>query len=1069
MKLRLLQIGILFAASAFGQNRYAVILEDEPVAARISSRAELQSAGSTAYRQSVESKQQTVRNAITSRRIGITGSVTTLLNAVFVTAPSNRVAELKALPGVRDVVPVRRHKALLSRAVTLMNGPQAWNLTPGGLSNAGAGVKIAILDTGVDQNHPVFQDPSLKMPAGYPKGDAAFTNSKVIVARSYIRQLGAGTNATNPAADSRPDDFTPRDHIGHGTATASAAAGFAATGTVAISGMAPKAWIGNYRIIGSPELNDGTFDDIMILALDDAINDGMDIVSMSVAGSAFTGPLDTGAACGRASGVPCDLSAWTFEQAAVKGMTILIAAGNEGPDNSTIDSPATAPSILAIGATTNSHTFAGLVQVTGTGVPLALSAITAVRPTQSSASGGALTGPLVDVTTLGDDGLACAPLPPYSLNGAIALILRGTCDFSVKMTHAVTAGAAGVIFYMADGRSLLQPGGLGAFLETAAMVSNSDGLNLKNFIATHPAYPATLNPSAVEVSGTTANNLASFSSRGPGSGLNGLKPDLLAVGSSLYMAAQSYDRLGPMYSANGFINSAGTSFATPLAAGAAALVKQNHPAYTAAQIRSALVNTAAQDVITDGGGGLTNILATGGGRLQADLAVKSNLTAVPASLSFGSLTKLPASLSFTLSNTGTTAAALNLSVSQTATAANVTLALSSQSVTLAAGANTSITLAATGTAPAPGVYSGAVVIAGGSVGFRVPYMFIVGGTTPTRMLILSGDSNDGTANQIIPDEFIAFKVVDNNGMPLASVPVSFNPSTGLKLTNVSSATDAFGMAYATVTMGPTAGLFQITATAGTLTHTFTEYSRTAPAISAAGVVNAASYQQPIAPGSYITIFGTGLYDPDLSATGNALEVNSQPRLPLVIDYTAVSFDVPGASPPISLPGRLYFISGGQIGLQVPWELKGQASAQVKVSINYSAGNVVTIPLSAYSPALFAVGTNAAATNDKGVITLANPAVRDSVITLYGNGLGPVDNTPPTGEPTPLSPLARTTTIPVVRIGGVDAEVFFSGLAPGAIGLYQINVRVPLGITAGSQPVVVNIGAASSKLVNLPVL
>src|SRR5947199_209016 len=80
---------------------------------------------------------------------------------------------------------------------------------------------------GIDQTHPALQDSTLSMPAGvptctdgHPEDRTNFTNSKVIVARSYIRQIAAGSSATNPAADSRPDDFSPRDHEGHGTAIA---------------------------------------------------------------------------------------------------------------------------------------------------------------------------------------------------------------------------------------------------------------------------------------------------------------------------------------------------------------------------------------------------------------------------------------------------------------------------------------------------------------------------------------------------------------------------------------------------------------------------------------------------------------------------------------------------------------------------------------------------------------------------------------------------------------------------------------------------------------------------------
>src|ERR1035441_417525 len=146
---------------------------------------------------------------------------------------------------------MRQIHLALNKATQVMNAPTAWNLV-GGQSNAGKGIKIGILDTGIDQNHPAFQDSSLAYPPGFPKSsgspDAAnYTNTKVIVARSYVSLIAAGTDPNNPAADSMPDDYSPRDRIGHGTAVASAAAGNTNTGSVTFSGMAPKAWLGNYR------------------------------------------------------------------------------------------------------------------------------------------------------------------------------------------------------------------------------------------------------------------------------------------------------------------------------------------------------------------------------------------------------------------------------------------------------------------------------------------------------------------------------------------------------------------------------------------------------------------------------------------------------------------------------------------------------------------------------------------------------------------------------------------------------------------------------------------------------
>jgi uncharacterized protein (TIGR03437 family) len=1095
-------LAIGFSISGFAQNavsRYALILRDAPLAARFAARADLQSAAATGYRRQIEAGQSAVRSELATRNVRITGSVGTLLNAVFVIAPASRVAEMAAIPGVAGVVPLHKRQALLNRATTLLNGPQAWNLTPGGIGNAGAGIKIGLLDTGIDNNHPAMRDSSLPMPSGFPvchnAGDvyvndyvcSAFTNNKVIVARSYVRQLAAGSNPKNPAADSRPDDYTPRDRVGHGTATATSAGGNSATGAVAINGMAPKAYIGNYKIFGSPTVNDGTYDDIMILALEDAMRDGMDIVSMSVGGPAFTGPLDTGAACGQNAGVPCDLAATAFEAAAKMGMTIVIAAGNAGgdgyyyPNFNSISSPGNAPGVIAAGATTNSHTFLGAVEVSGASVPANLNAMLS-QPSDAFSPLGAVTAPLVDVSQIGDDGLLCSPPPPHSLTGKFALIQRGTCTFTVKMTLAVNAGAAGVVFYMGTPGPAVSPSGIAGFFQPAVMIELGDGMNLKAFIDANPNYSVTIDPSGVEdAKGLTPDTLASFSSVGPALGTFGMKPDILAVGESVYMAAQSYDPLGELFSANGFITADGTSFATPLTAGAAALVKQNHPSYTGAQIKSVLVNTAAQDVTTDDIGASVNILQTGPGKLAADMAVQANLTFSPVSISFGSLVagSLPASVPLRIANTGSSSVTLSLVIVETATVSETTLAIDKPSLTLAAGASATVNVTLSGSIPPAGLYSGAISVQGASVSMRVPWMYLVGSGTPFNLQVLSGDQNDGTVGQVIPDGQISLQVTDENGVPIVGTPVSFTPDGGVTLSQISSVTDSYGIAYATATIGSEPGTFFINACVAVacpgravdpsgLFWQFIEFARNAPAITAAGVVNAASYSNLIAPGSYVAIFGSGLYDLSLSNNLTSTDTATGSPWPLALDYVMVSFDVPSAHPPVSVPGRMYYVSPGLVVLQMPWELQGQTSAQVKVTIDYSNGNVVTVPIAPYAPAFFG-GSTVAATNAAGVIGSSNPALRGQHITLYANGLGPVTNQPASGDPAPLTPLAYTTPAQAtVVIGNQPAQVLFSGLTPTAIGLYQIDVLVPAGLTPGNQSVTVSIGGVTSPPSNLPV-
>ena len=278
---------------------------------------------------------------------------------------------------------------------------------------------------------------------------------------------------------------------------------------------------------------------------------------------------------------------------------------------------------------------------------------------------------------------------------------------------------------------------------------------------------------------------------------------------------------------------------------------------------------------------------------------------------------------------------------------------------------------------------------------------------------------------------------------------------------------ANGIAGAVATCGPNPGDVQFTGDAGGLAVTFSGSARLSPVIAPNGAVNAASFQagSGAAPGSYISLFGTGLSDSTDSATTASL--------PLSIDSASVSFDVPSAN--LSLPGRLYYVSPGQINVQVPWELQGQSAALIKVTIEDTQGPLYTLPLTPFSPAFFEYtegGTSrrllAALDGANRVISSSNPARPGQAVQLYANGLGPVDNQPPTGEPAAMSPLSHTLTKPTVTIAGQEATVSFSGLAPLYSGLYQVNVEVPAGVPAGAQQVVLKINGVDSPAASLPV-
>jgi minor extracellular serine protease Vpr len=1054
------------------RNRYALILDDSPVASQFSKESMAQ-AGAANYRRSLQQRQQAVRTELARRGIVPTGSTTALVNAIFVMAPADSVADLQNIPGVKSVVPLRTYHRKLNRATTLVNAPAAWSAV-GGVNNAGAGVKIAILDTGIDQQHPAFQDPSLPMPAGYPRcngSDCAFTNNKVIVARSYVQQLAAGSSSQNPAADSRPDDYSPRDRVGHGTAVASAAAGHTNAGLVAISGVAPAAYLGNYKIYGSPEVNDFTTDDVIIQALEDAMNDGMDIVSFSSGGPAFTGALDTGAACGAPAGQPCDLVALAFENAVKAGMVVVAAAGNEGSDGdnyptfNSISSPGDAPSVIAVGATTNSHTFAETVDVPGRQDLHNLN----TNPGDSLIPPGVVRGPLLDVSVFGSGPLGCSAFPAYSLDGMIALIKRGTCNFSDKAQNAWDAGAVGVILYMADASPPLSFTGASSVGIPVAMISLADGQSLADYAASVWPPLVDINSHGREVE-DTPNLVVGFSSIGPSADAS-LKPDVMAVGGnwnhngSIYMAAQKYDPLGDLYSADGYANADGTSFSTPLVAGAAALVKQKHPGFSAAQVKSAVVNMASSTAVThDDSGDSVDVRWVGGGLLAADAAVAATVTSDPATLSFGSIrpgATLPLTRTFTIRNSGTTSVSLTLGVTTAVASAGASVTIAPPSVTLGPGNSVVAVATVSGSVPAAGAYSGVITVQGGPNSLRIPYLFFGPSGAAANLITLEGDFFDGVVGGGSSESLLAFKLVDSYGLPVSGVPVTWTPSAGASLKNASSATDAFGVASADPILGPNPGVYSYKVTAGGpggMSHTFTGIARPQPIISS--VVDGASLVPgTFAPGSYISIVGSGLSD--------VTDAHLAAPHPLAIDSVSVGFDVPSAH--LSVPGHLIYASSTWINVQVPWELKGQTTAQVKVNVNFSPSNVFTITLAPVAPSFFLMADGNVWARDLNyrAVNAGSPAHPGETIELYANGLGPVTNQPASGDPAPAGPYAETPT-PVVMIGAQTANVLFSGLTPGSGTLYVMNVVVPPSLAPGTYPVTVSIGGRTSPAASIVV-
>jgi len=1122
VRLLLLAACIIPLASAQGfPQRYILILQDPPAAARFTSRQALASPEAAQYRQQIGRKQDALRQQLITRHFRVIGGVSGVLNAMFVATTPDRVAELRTLPGVSGVIAARHFHRNLDRATQLINAPGAWSAL-GGVSNAGAGIRIAILDTGIDQTNPAFQDPTLPAPAPITPvcdparvntcSQIAFTTNKVIVARSYVGFLAAGgaIDPAHPELDSRPDDISPRDHEGHGTAVASCAAGVTGTvtpavaaggsGTVVIGGVAPKAYLGNYRIYGSPGVNDTTTDDIILMALDDAITDKMDVISLSSGGVALTGALDTGAACGNAVGVPCDPLATAFENAAQTGVIITVSVGNDGAPGS-IESPGDAPSVITVGASTSSHYFTPTASAAAADAPANLKNL----PADVFADNfilGAVTSPLRDVTVLGDDGTACNTLPAFSLPGYIALIERGTCTFAIKVANAVAAGATGVLLYNNSGPVTGQAYtvGAGGGYVPVVMLGQSDGVAMKTYIAANPNAQVTIGPTGAEQDDTAnANQYTTFSSEGPTVGALLVKPELVAPGESpestnvsatnhatpyyyggVYMAAETYDPLGVLFSSTGFVAAEGTSFSTPITAGAAALVLQAHPSVTGAArlglVRSALVNNAAQTVTEDDGGNPVDEFEIGAGLLDVGAAVTSSVSVSPSTLSFGVLANsVPAAQQLTFTNSGASAVTLAISVTPNTTldlAGTLTLTPSTTSLPLAAGQQGTVTITPGGTVPSPGFYSGVISATGTGVSLTVPYVYILGDGIPAFLFADTGGF-DGTVGQDIPAVFgePLVQLLDDYFLPIPNAPVTWTVSSSTltlpAIISADSVTDQYGYAGINqVALGLQAGTYTFTASVpGVTSATFTGNARVAPATRAVNPVeNAATGEVTISPGSYVAIYGSGLSDPGNIAISNTL------RLPQAIAFAGaspvnVSFDVPSAG--ISVPGHLTYVGPGQVNVQVPWELQGQTSAQVKVTIDYSPGNVVTVPIQPFSPGFYgAAGTVAALDSNYVVINQNHPAVRGQQVQLFVTGLGPVTNQPASGDAASIlgTPLCKTTSPVTVNIGPTPGEAVtadFAGLAPGDAGLYQVNFSVPMDLQPGNQPITITVGGVTS--------
>jgi subtilisin family serine protease len=265
-----------------------------------------------------------------------------VLNGFAVVAPAGAAHRIAAVPGVREVQESVRYHRALYQSPQVIGAPQVWGPT---LASAGQGIKIAVIDDGVDQTHPFFSPAGFTMPAGFPKGQRAYTTAKVIVARAFPPPGASWPYAKVP--------FDPNESE-HGTHVAGIAAGdhdtsANASGTrVRVSGIASRAYIGNYRIGTVPTAGfglDGNSPEIAA-AIEQAVKDGMNVINLSYGEPEITPSRD--------------IVVQAMNAAAAAGVVPVVAAGNDfdSVGAGSVGSPGTAAAAISVAAASKSRVIA---------------------------------------------------------------------------------------------------------------------------------------------------------------------------------------------------------------------------------------------------------------------------------------------------------------------------------------------------------------------------------------------------------------------------------------------------------------------------------------------------------------------------------------------------------------------------------------------------------------------------------------------------------------------------------------------------------------------------------------
>ncbi|XOV79435.1 MAG: S8 family serine peptidase [Aestuariibacter sp.] len=620
--------------SARVTDRYLIQLHDQPVAKRFRNTLHrtqktslLKSRSAEKYHNDLLKKQSTLVKKLRQQfpKLKVHRGYVILTNALDATISESELRQLRKRPEVKAIYPVKRRYLNLDASHKVIQSIEAWQRL-GGQLESGKGIKIAVVDTGIREDNPMFHDEGMDAPVlnnshlvAQPdycreaSGDPNFCNNKLIVAR-WVNPEAHGMEVYES------EYLSPRGFDGHGTHVAGIATGMPINiafnrSNLDISGVAPGSYLMVYKALFMDPFGMVYGTDTMLLeALEHAVLDGADIINNSWGGGSGEDP-------------EASIYQEVFNNAEALGVLMVNAAGNTGHPGANINCPACIESGIAVANTTHGRFFGHAATIND------LDFHVYEGDNQQLDTDISATIQLWRETQL-EDLTGCASANDTLFNGGMVLVgYQPFCPLEMVAENIKAAGGDFALVYYADqfGQGTYEPL-IPATSEYAIPVfgiSQEVGLKLMDEYDSVAASGRNIDISA-EISAGIESQFVDimnpFSSTGPNNNPNYLKPDLAAPGTNI-ISAYSPDEFSfpdfpfiantsppPPLGQGTFAMLTGTSMAAPHVAGAAALVKQQHPQWTTSQLKSALTSTTDVDILL--GADPAGPFEMGAGRLE---------------------------------------------------------------------------------------------------------------------------------------------------------------------------------------------------------------------------------------------------------------------------------------------------------------------------------------------------------------------------------------------------------------------------------------------------------------------